>query len=452
MAVVRAKAVSSVEPSSTLTNLSLLRSNRSVKNRRQSSKRARRYNSGVPTFERLESRSMLAGVFCMTPDAPFSYQPTIDPVVGAVVTAFVSQDPEDPNDSYDILTGWKAAADELHEVGATEVSFAVFRQVNQGALSGGPSISTVAQAVEYAVEKDLSVTILPLFETDQGWRGDYDPSGEERDVFQSQYMQWISDLAEIDGIDRFNIGSELNAMVANADNAEFFSDLLLAAEESFTVAENSDARIGYAANHDAFHDPGHKVLFGQREMDFIGISAYKWLTSSGDAQSVAGTGEFSDEVFESFEENWTNFLDEVELAASEFDLPVVLQEVGAVQQNYASVAPFAVNPGDFVAYDAVERYAYDPYEQEAIFKSVISALDGRGDTFESVTFWTWEHQASRGRRTTDVLGVQDGFESFAIYPTDGGGGEFLTEYLASAPSHTPSVDAYSETDDGEISN
>jgi hypothetical protein len=383
---------------------------------------------------------MLASIACATPPGfssdvcqhlmQPSLQQTSDPVVGAVVTAFVGQDPENPDDSYDVLTGWKAAVDELHSINATEVSFAVYRQVDQGAVAGGPSVWTVSQAVEYAVEKDLSVTILPLFETDQGWRGNYDPVGQERAVFQSQYSDWIADLAAIGGVDRFNIGSELNAMVANPDNAEFFSGLLDTVEATFALTENTETRIGYAANHDAFSNEGHRTLFSQEEVDFIGISAYKWLTAADDIDSVAGTGEVSQEVFDSFVSNWTEFLDEVELAAAEFDLPVVLQEVGAVQSNYASRAPFAVAPGDFVAYDAADRYAFDPLEQKAIFESVITALEGRGETFESVTFWTWEHQASRGRRTTDVLGTQDGFEAFAIYPTDGGGGEYLTEYLA----------------------
>ena len=353
-----------------------------------------------------------------------------DPVVGAVVTAFVAQDPENPNDSHDILTGWRAAVDELSSINATEVSFAVFRQVNQGFISGGPSVETVTQAVDYANERGLSVTILPLFETEQGWRGNYDPTGNERTIFQSQYSAWITELAAIDGVDRFNIGSELNAMVANADNAEFFAGLLDSVEAQFAIDGNTETRIGYAANHDAFSDAGHNTLFGQEEIDFIGISAYRSLVGADDVASVSGTGEVSQELFDNFVENWTDFLDEVEDAAAEFDLPVVLQEVGAVQSNYASRAPFAVAPGDFVDASAEDRYAHDPLEQKAIFESAITALDGRGDTFESVTFWTWEHQASRGRRTTDVLGTQDGFEAFAIYPTDGGGGEYLTEYLA----------------------
>ena len=201
-------------------------------------------------------------------------------------------------------------------------------------------------------------------------------------------------------------------------------------EAQFAIDGNTETRIGYAANHDAFSDAGHNTLFGQEEIDFIGISAYRSLVGADDVASVSGTGEVSQELFDNFVENWTDFLDEVEDAAAEFDLPVVLQEVGAVQSNYASRAPFAVAPGDFVDASAEDRYAHDPLEQKAIFESAITALDGRGDTFESVTFWTWEHQASRGRRTTDVLGTQDGFEAFAIYPTDGGGGEYLTEYLA----------------------
>jgi hypothetical protein len=375
---------------------------------------------------------MAAGVWCLTPDAPFRYEPEVDPTVGAVVTAFVSQDPENANDNYDVLTGWRAAVDELSSIGATEVSFAVYRQVNQGVLSGGPSVQTVASAVEYANQNNLSVTLLPVFETPNGWRGNYDPAGAERTVFQSQYRQWISELSQIRGVDRFNIGSELNRMVANSANADFFSQLIETAQAGLDKAGNDRGRIGYAANHDAFSDQGHQTLFGQEGIDFIGISAYRSLVTADQANSVSGTGEISQEVFDSFVASWTDFFDDVEVAAAEFDLPVVIQEVGAVQQNYAAVAPFAVTPGDFVSQSATNRFESDPREQEAIFKSAIAALDGRGDTFESVTFWTWEHQASRGPRTIDVLGAQDGFESFAIYPDDGGGGEFLTQYLATS--------------------
>ena len=402
-----------------------------------------------PRFDALESRTLLAGVWCLTPAPPLNYQPSVDPVVGTVVTAFVSQDPQNAEDSYDVLTGWIASVDELKSVGATEVSFGVYRQVNDGIISGGPSVDTVATAVAYANKHHFSVTILPIFETQEGWRGDYDPVGEERAVFQEQYQQWIFDLAKIEGIDRFNIGSELNMMVANIANAEFFENLIDTVQRGFNIAENAEGRIGYAANHDALANEGSRALFGHADIDFIGVSAYRWLTPVSETESVAATDAISPEVFDSFVANWTSFLDEVEETAAEFDLPVVIQEVGATQRNYASVAPFAVAPGDFVAEDSVDRYAFDPAEQEAIFKSIIVALDGRGEVFESVTFWTWEHQASRGRRTTDVLGTEDGFEAFAIYPDDGGGGEFLVQYLATNPEPTVAENPINEEAAGE---
>ena len=187
-------------------------------------RRIRRPSShATQRFEALESRSMMAGIWCLTPEPPLTYQPSVDPVVGAVVTAFVSQDPENAQDSYDVLTGWIAAVDELKTVGASEVSFGVYRQVNQGVISGGPSVETVAKAVAHANQNNLSVTILPIFETQAGWRGNYDPVGGERAVFQQQYQQWISDLSKIEGIDRLNIGSELNQMVANEANVEILS-------------------------------------------------------------------------------------------------------------------------------------------------------------------------------------------------------------------------------------
>jgi len=71
----------------------------------------------------------------------------VDPNVGAVVTAFLSNDPQNPNDSYDILTGWRAAVDEFVQVGMDEITFAVFRQVQNGNLSGGPELETVEASV-----------------------------------------------------------------------------------------------------------------------------------------------------------------------------------------------------------------------------------------------------------------------------------------------------------------
>ena len=71
-------------------------------------------------------------------DSEVTYQ-VIDPAVGAIVTAFLDNDPQDANDPWDILTNWNTATDELAAVGVDEVTFGVFRNTTDGALWGGPT-------------------------------------------------------------------------------------------------------------------------------------------------------------------------------------------------------------------------------------------------------------------------------------------------------------------------
>ena len=121
--------------------------------------------------------------------------------------------------------------------------------------------------------------------------------------------------------------------------------------------------------------------------------------------------------------------------ASDNDLPVVIQEFGATQRNYSSVYPWAVWPGDILG-GAQDSQAEDPYEQKAVFQALLSALDGRSDVFESVNFYTWEHGASRGERYYESVDPSEPryIESFAIWPTDGGGGQYVAEFLSTADS------------------
>lgn len=392
--------------------------------------------------ELLEPRQMLSGNGFE--ESSFVYDTNFDPNVGAVVTAFLDNDPQDSTDSYDILTGWKAAVDELVSVGIEEVTFAVFRNVNNGNLTGGPTIATVTSAVQYANASDLSVTILPLFEAN-GWRGDYDPSGSQRERFQSQYSEWIEELAGISGIDRFNIGSELNQMVENGNNASFFTSLINKVQNRFQQVGNSNGRIGYAANFDAYQNAEHVALLTQPGIDFMGVSAYRPLINSNQAYLVSGTGEVSSAALTEMVNNWNTELDRLESFASSHNLSLVIQEFGAVQQNYASVAPWSTSPGDRVDSGSPNRYAADTKEQSAVYESLLRALDNRRDRFESVTFWTWEHQASRGRRTFDQLGETGVIEKFAIWPTDDGGGERLVEFLDTRVGINPPASPTAET-------
>ena len=375
---------------------------------------------------------VLASVF--TTDASV-FERGRDPEVSAIVTSFLDHDLQDPTNAYDILTGWKKAVDELSSLGVNEITFAVFRNVKNGSLVGGTATQTVATAVKYAIDKGLSVTILPIFETESGWRGNYDPAGEERSRFRADYEQWIKELSSIAGIDRFNIGSELSRMVKNPENMPFFVNLIRVVKRSFSAAGNRSGRIGYAANFDAYSSEQHRRLFTQPGVDFLGVSAYRRLVEPADASLVSSTDQVPDRVFDRLVTKWNRELNQISQFARSVNLPVVIQEFGATQKNYAAVAPSSTSPGDFVATSQPNRFVADPLEQRACFESLITALDGRGNEIESVVFWTWEHQASRGRRTHEALKQNDDqtkgdTEHFAIWPSDGGGGQFLAEFLA----------------------
>ncbi len=393
-----------------------------TRNTMNNKKRRGQHNPSAP-YQQLEPRRLMAA------DAAV-YEPGLDPTISAIATAFVQFDPQDPTDSFDILTGWQNTVDEFVTLGFEEITFAVFRQVNNGILSGGPAKETVQSAVEYANANGLAVNILPLFETEFGWRGNYDPTGDVRDTFRTNYQQFISDLASIPGIDRFNIGSELNRMVENPDNQAFFTGLIQTARGVLDAAGNTDTRIGYAANFDALESEQNRILLTQPGLDFFGVSAYNSLIDATSADLVSGTGEISESTFQRLVDSWNGELDRITNFAASINLSLIIQEFGAVQQNFATVAPFAVNPGDFVDPSLPDRFAEDALEQRAAYESLITALNGRGDQIESVTFWTWEHQASRGRRTFDALGTTGVIERFAIWPTDGGGGEFLAQFAS----------------------
>ena len=148
-------------------------------------------------FLQVNGYFQFADPIAAVPNSPDVFHRSFDPNVGTILTAFTDRDPQDPNDPWDILTSWKSAIDELDSLGVDEVTFAVYRNAQGGYLTGGPTIATVTSAVEYANEKGFSVTMLPLFEANGGWRGDYDPSGAERAIFRNEYTQLVLSLIHI---------------------------------------------------------------------------------------------------------------------------------------------------------------------------------------------------------------------------------------------------------------
>ena len=371
------------------------------------------------SFETLEPRQLLAANV---------YEPGFDPALGATINAFLSQDPQNSSDPWDIETGWLLAVDELAASGADQVNFSVYRRVDSyGNLIGGTHLDTVRSAVERANEHGLTVSLLPLFETSQGWRGDYNPGGAEQTQFRNDYRQFVLDLATIDGVDRLTVASELNEMHADAGNNAFFDSLI-------TDVASSDfaGQIGVTANFDVYQTAAFQRIWANPNIDFLGVSAYGSLIDPAYYDRVAGTGPVADATIELMVEAWNRELDTLEAVAEAHDLPVFIQEFGSVKKNYTSIFPWSVNPGDVVNSYATDRYADDPHEQAATYRSMLQALNGRGDRIIGVDFWSWEHQADRGQRSFDQYGGV--INQFSVWPTDGAGGTEFVNFLATQES------------------
>lgn len=371
-------------------------------------------------LETLESRHLLSAT---------TYNPTVDPDVGVIVTAFFEDDPQDARDTWDIRSNWISAVHEIADNGIEEVTFAVYRVVAaNGRMRGGPSIETVDTAVQHANQRGLNVTVLPLFEIDHlgGWRGEFDPKGSARTRFRSEYSTFVTDLARIPGVDRLEIASELNAMAINPDNHGFFQQLVSQVEDS-----GYTGRIGYVSNFDAFEDPTHVTLIESLDIDYLGVSAYFSGIEDDDAGLVSGTGPVSSATQDLMTANFTAQLDQVESLAQDLDLPVFLQEFGSVKWNYTSLNPWSDAPGYEV--DSVpNQFVPDPEEQRATYQSFLSALDGRNDVFEAVHLWAWEHGADRGSRSYEAVDPSEPryLNQFAIWPTDAAAGQYVSDFLA----------------------
>ena len=367
------------------------------------------------TFDTLEPRQLLSADV---------YQPGFDPALGATVNAFLWQDPRNSADPWDIETGWLAAVDELAAAGANQVNFSVFRQVDSyGALTGGTHLDTVRSAVQRANELGLTVSLLPLFETQNGWRGDYNPSGAEQTQFRNDYRQFVFDLATIEGVQRLTVSSELNAMHLDSRNNAFFDSLI-----SDVAASGFAGQIGVTANFDIYQNAAFERIWSNQNIDFLGVSAYGSLIDPQYYDDVAGTGPVSDALLQRMIEAWNHELDTLEAVAEAHDLPVFIQEFGSVKKNYTSIFPWSVNPGDVVSGSASDRYADDPHEQAATYRSMLHALNGRGDRIIGVDFWSWEHQADRGQRSFDQFGGV--INQFSVWSTDGAGGTEFVNFIA----------------------
>lgn len=363
--------------------------------------------------EPLESRRMLAGADADT------YQPDADPTVGFNLVSFFRERGRAAQSS------WVDGVQSMHDAGANDVTFAVYREVNHrnGLIKRGtgPGYHVIKAAAEHAQGLGMTVTINPLFEVtgdDGGWRGDWNPTGKEAIRFQRSYKRFVKDLANIAesrDVARLNIGSELVAFVNNADNAQFLTDLITDTDGRFS------GEIGYVANWSNFDSPQlASNIWNHEAIDYLGVSAY-FSNNFGNGHVIVDVETADDpnaDLVAAAEAGWNDIFDSYLIPTAEGirggELPIIIQEFGLVPFNLAGANPWSTTPSETAT--GVPGETPDPQEQHDVFRGLLRALDGRADEIAGVDFWTWSFESN-----------QD--DMFALDPSEGSSSELAATMI-----------------------
>ena len=342
----------------------------------------------ILSIESLEDRCMLAADV---------YEPGQDAQVGFNMVSFVREGRKAGKQH------WVDGVQSMVDAGATQVTLAVYREVRGGSgkvkRGTGPRYSVIEAAAEHAQSLGMQVTINPLFEVSSpdGWRGDWNPVGKDAAKFQRSYQKYVGALTKIasdTNADRLNIGSELVAFVNNPDNHQYLNDLIDDLDSQF------DGQLGYVANWSNF-DSAHlaTAVWEHEAIDYLGVSAYFSATYSigHEIVDVATANNPGADLVAAAEAGWDDIFDNylIPVAASVHDgeLPIVIQEFGAVPFNLAGANPWSTTPSETATGNPGETA--DPQEQHDIFKGLLRSLDGRQEDIASVDFWTWSFESSQ---------------------------------------------------------
>lgn len=320
---------------------------------------------------------------------PAVYEPNTDPEVGFNLISWF-------NFGGSGAGRWRNAVRGLHDAGFSEVSISPVRFINTatGAIatssSKGPELSHIAAGVAEAKSLGMRVTVNPFVEPENFafWRGQYDPSpgSQASDTFWSDYEDYLVDVAAVaqaNGADALNVGTELRAITRNSGNNARWASVIEAVDNAFT------GELGYAANWDNYRNGNlTDAIWQNPAIDYVGIDAY-FRNTTTNAESDASGADPNEAFIAQVEQGWNDRLDNEILPFAGAlrggqGLPVVLTEVGYLPYNRT-----AVNPQNSAG-------TVDTDEQVMAFKGLNRALDGRKEDLGAIHVWQWGMEGSNG--------------------------------------------------------
>ena len=192
-------------------------------------------------------------------------------------------------------------------------------------------------------------------------------------------------IAQQEGADRFNVGSELTGLAGDARNADGWGEVIDRVDAAF------DGRIGYQELQFAFDNEAVRAIWSRDAIDYVSISGYLEVEQRGPSYDPPA------EVYEiqqpddvAFAQLIADFvghpdadLGAMQATARAIGKPLILEELGTTAVNGASGQPYR--------WDLTG--ASDPAEMLLWYQGVLSVFDGRYGTgageIERVNLWTW---------------------------------------------------------------
>lgn len=202
-----------------------------------------------------------------------------------------------------------------------------------------PSLSAITLVAERAKDHGFTVGLRPILDEANidarqdgtEWRGTLRPS--DPSLWFANYRERMAEyaaLGEAVGADYIVVGTELNSL---EQHTEHWEDVIN------TVRSSYGGQVTYARNHDYYDD-----RFPWQQLDFMSVDAFFRLGGPREASVTE------------LETLWERHVEEAVAFAKQYELPLVLTELGTTSQEGSHRKPWVWNHRTPLSMEAQRRF------------------------------------------------------------------------------------------------
>lgn len=162
------------------------------------------------------------------------------------------------------------------------------------------------------------------------------------------------------------------------------------------------------------------AIWNHPAIDYLGVSAY-FSATFGNGHEIVDVATANDpgaDLLAAAEAGWDDIFDNYLIPVANDirggELPIVIQEFGAVPFNLTGANPWSTTPSETAT--GIPGETSDPQEQHDIFHGLLRSLDGRGETITGIDFWTWGFESNQ-------------YDLFALDPSDDSPSQLATNLI-----------------------